>query len=38
MNEYLELLKSRMSKEDAERLNAIYAPKEVALTRTIHFA
>ena len=31
MIEYLEELKSRLSKEDAERLNAIYAPKEVAV-------
>ena len=31
MIEYLEELKNRLSKEDAERLNAIYAPKEVAV-------
>ena len=31
MNEYLEVLKNRLSKEDAERLSAIYAPKEVAV-------
>ena len=31
MIEYLEKLKNRLSKEDAERLNAIYAPKEVAV-------
>lgn len=31
MNEYLELMKNRLSEEDAERLRGIYAPKEVAV-------